>query len=718
MPIAIILGVNGQDGSYLSDILLEKDYTVVGITRRRSVGGLDNIQHVLGHPNFHLEVGDITDSGSLQRIVEKWQPDEFYNLAAQSFVGLSWKEPYHTSQVTGIGVLNCLEVLKQTKPDTKFYQASSSEMFGKVHESPQTETTKFHPRSPYGVAKLYGYWITRNYRESYGMFAANGILFNHETTVSKYTPMFYKDANETLFDIKPINEIVKFDESKNKYMQRLVSDLMVWDKSGWVDVTCASCYPHNITCDNKNIRMINARNGVYAATGSHVAIMSDDSEKETGDIEVGDKLSSCDFPISLALPGEEDEAELLGLLVGDGSITRSKSGIGISGKFTNSNERMRRRFDELWVKTTGGHTSYYPSKSGFTGEIVGQLRLVGGCDYLRKIYNDIYNQDKTKRVPKRILNSSEECKLAFLKGYNAADGLKANPCIYEFKNFKTNSPTLALGLLYLIDQTTGQDFNITVEQKEDGRLFFSINLLSPGHEINIGLIESLIDQGYSQRKISKISGHARATIRKVQSGAYVAQRHPLKLDNNEVKKIIELPNHDGWLYDLETSSGTFHAGVGRAHIHNSPRRGIEFVTRKITDAAVRIKLSGGGTLGLGNLDPRRDWGHSKDYMRAAHLMLQHDKPDDFVIATGKTHSIRDLLVETFEYVGLNWQDHVYTDERFVRPAEVDLLLGDATKAREELGWQPEYDFRALVREMVDSDDERIRNEQSAKTGLK
>jgi len=330
MPIAIILGVNGQDGSYLSDILLEKDYTVVGITRRRSVGGLDNIQHVLGHPNFHLEVGDITDSGSLQRIVEKWQPDEFYNLAAQSFVGLSWKEPYHTSQVTGIGVLNCLEVLKQTKPDTKFYQASSSEMFGKVHESPQTETTKFHPRSPYGVAKLYGYWITRNYRESYGMFAANGILFNHE----------------------------------------------------------------------------------------------------------------------------------------------------------------------------------------------------------------------------------------------------------------------------------------------------------------------------------------------------------------------------------------------------SPRRGIEFVTRKITDAAVRIKLSGGGTLGLGNLDPRRDWGHSKDYMRAAHLMLQHDKPDDFVIATGKTHSIRDLLVETFEYVGLNWQDHVYTDERFVRPAEVDLLLGDATKAREELGWQPEYDFRALVREMVDSDDERIRNEQSAKTGLK
>jgi len=315
MTCAVITGCNGQDGSYLAEILLEKGYSVVGVSRRRSVGGFDNIQHILDNPMFTLEQGDITDSGSLIGIVEKWQPDEFYNLAAQSFVGRSWKEPRHTLDVTGGGVLNCLEALRHVKPDTKFYQASSSEMFGKVRETPQTEDTPFHPRSPYGVAKVYGYWITRNYRESYGMFACNGILFNHE----------------------------------------------------------------------------------------------------------------------------------------------------------------------------------------------------------------------------------------------------------------------------------------------------------------------------------------------------------------------------------------------------SPRRGLEFVTRKITDAAVRIKLSGGGRLGLGNLDSRRDWGHAQDYMEAAWLMLQQGEPNDYVVASGETHSIKEFLEATFGHLGLDWKDFVYTDEKFYRPAEVDILLGDATKAREILGWKPKYTFAKLVEEMVDSD---------------
>ena len=313
--VAVITGVTGQDGSYLSDILLDKGYTVVGFSRRRSVGGLDNIESALTSPRFYLEYGDITDSGSLHSVIDKWKPDEFYNLAAQSFVGLSWKEPYHTSAVTGLGVLNCLEAIRQVKPDTKFYQASSSEMFGKVQEMPQTEDTPFYPRSPYGVAKTYGYWITKNYRESYGMFACNGILFNHE----------------------------------------------------------------------------------------------------------------------------------------------------------------------------------------------------------------------------------------------------------------------------------------------------------------------------------------------------------------------------------------------------SPRRGLEFVTRKITNGAAKIKVDEGGKLGLGNLDSRRDWGHAKDYMEAAYLMLQQDEPDDFVIATGEAHSIRELLEVAFGRLDLSWEDYVYVDERFVRPAEVDILLGDATKAKNKLGWEPKYTFKTLIEEMVDSD---------------
>jgi GDPmannose 4,6-dehydratase len=315
---ALITGITGQDGSYLADILLEKGYRVVGLSRRRSGGGDWRIEHLLKCPNFVLEQGDVTDSGSLHRLVKQYRPDEFYNLAAQSFVAASWQEPFHTALITGLGVTNCLEAIRNVKPDTRFYQASSSEMFGKVRETPQTENTPFHPRSPYGVAKVYGYWITRNYRESYGTFAVNGILFNHE----------------------------------------------------------------------------------------------------------------------------------------------------------------------------------------------------------------------------------------------------------------------------------------------------------------------------------------------------------------------------------------------------SPRRGLEFVTRKITDAAARIKVAGGGTLALGNLDAKRDWGHARDYMEAAWLMLQQDKPDDFVIATGQTHSIRRLLEVAFGHLDLNWQDHVVIDEAFIRPAEVDLLLGDASKAHSVLGWEPMYTFEALIMEMVDADLER------------
>lgn len=320
MKVAVVTGITGQDGSYLAELLLSKGYRVIGVSRRRSGGGDWRIEHLRNHENFILENGDVLDSGSLYRIIEKHGPDEFYNLAAQSFVGLSWQEPVHTGEVTALGVTRCLEAIRDVKRDTKFYQASSSEMFGKVVETPQRESTPFHPRSPYGVAKIYGHWITRNYRESYGMFACNGILFNHE----------------------------------------------------------------------------------------------------------------------------------------------------------------------------------------------------------------------------------------------------------------------------------------------------------------------------------------------------------------------------------------------------SPRRGLEFVTRKITDAAARIKVAGGGRLALGRLDPKRDWGHAKDYMEAAYLMLQQDAPDDYVVATGETHSIEEFLYETFSYLDLDWRDYVYQDEKFVRPAEVDLLVGDSTKAREMLGWKPAYDFRSLVREMVDADLERVK----------
>lgn len=179
MKRAIITGITGQDGSYLAELLLDKGYEVHGIMRRNSTFTTGRIEHIFDKLTLHY--GDLADSSSLHHIVSEVQPDEVYNLAAQSHVKVSFDVPEYTADVTGTGTLRLMEAIRTCAPKAKFYQASSSEMFGKVLEVPQTEKTPFYPRSPYGAAKVYSYWITKNYRESYDMFACNGILFNHES---------------------------------------------------------------------------------------------------------------------------------------------------------------------------------------------------------------------------------------------------------------------------------------------------------------------------------------------------------------------------------------------------------------------------------------------------------------------------------------------------------------------------------------------------------
>ena len=185
MKKALITGVNGMDGSHLADLLLKKGYEVYGMERRSSVKNRTNTAHLERNENFHFLTADMTDQNSLYRALRDSEPDEVYNLAAQSFVGSSWTIPKQTSDVNGLGVLRLLEAIREYEQDVgqkvKFYQASTSEMFGQMVENPSKETTPFYPRSPYGVAKLYAYWMVKNYRESYGMFACNGILFNHES---------------------------------------------------------------------------------------------------------------------------------------------------------------------------------------------------------------------------------------------------------------------------------------------------------------------------------------------------------------------------------------------------------------------------------------------------------------------------------------------------------------------------------------------------------
>src|SRR5687768_8581448 len=179
MSTALITGITGQDGSYLAEFLLKKGYRVVGVVRRSSTTPYERIGHLVD--SVELVSADLLDQTSLTDVVQACQPDEIYNLAAQSFVQASWSQPVLTGEFTALGVTRMLEAMKKAAPKSRFYQASSSEMFGKVHESPQRESTPFYPRSPYGVAKVYGHWITVNYRESFGLYAVSGILFNHES---------------------------------------------------------------------------------------------------------------------------------------------------------------------------------------------------------------------------------------------------------------------------------------------------------------------------------------------------------------------------------------------------------------------------------------------------------------------------------------------------------------------------------------------------------
>ncbi len=313
MKSALITGITGQDGSYLAELLLEKGYEIYGMIRRLSTPNLSRIEHILD--KIELIEGDLTDQSSINNALKESQPNEVYNLAAQSFVATSWNQPVLTGDVTGLGTVRILEGVRHVCPDARFYQASSSEMFGKVNETPQNEDTRFYPRSPYGFAKVYAHWACINYRESYGMHASNGILFNHE----------------------------------------------------------------------------------------------------------------------------------------------------------------------------------------------------------------------------------------------------------------------------------------------------------------------------------------------------------------------------------------------------SPRRGIEFVTRKITDAVARIFHGTAKELRLGNLEAKRDWGYAGDYVKAMWLMLQQKEPDDYVVATGRTHSVGEFAELAFSEAGLDWKKYVKTDAKFIRPAEVNLLLGDASKARRVLGWEPEVTFEELIKMMVRED---------------
>lgn len=673
---ALITGITGQDGSYLAELLLEKGYRVIGMTRRTSTEVHERIQHLVDDIEFVS--GDLLDQTSITSIVQDVRPDEVYNLAAQSFVPTSWTQPVLTGEFTALGVTRVLEAIRAVDPTIKFYQASSSEMFGKVQAVPQNEDTPFYPRSPYGVAKVYGHWITVNYRESYDMFAVSGILFNHES-VPATTPVILR--RKGVVDVVPIGDVVRI-RPKGPVVQRfdVADDTEVWDGERFVRVLGATAYKHRPVVDNKGVRRVEARCGSVTLTADHVMFLDGGEERPSKDVGLGDKMLRASLPDAPAFTEPTTEfAWMLGALVGDGSVSLNEDGRA-HGKFTNSDARLRMQFADVWRRQTLGTTTYSATSSGFIeGRIVGALALNGAPSFLQWFREECYTREGYKKVPRLILNANREIWRAFLEGYNATDGLKAGHCTYEFKNFKTNSASLAMALWWMAKNALGQDLvlNVEVGPPERPGPFYSINLPSPN------------PQG--------------------DKGAH------LRRDLREVKRFVEQPHFEGWLYDITTETQRFHAGVGELVIHNSPRRGKEFVTRKISDGVARIKLGLAKELRLGNLDARRDWGFAGDYVRAMWMMLQQSDADDYVISTGRTHEVREFVRIAFEAAGLgSYEPYVVVDPRFVRPAEVDLLIGDPSKAKKQLGWEPEISFEQLVEMMVKADIDHLSEQLSHK----
>lgn len=664
---ALVTGITGQDGSYLVELLLEQGYRVIGMTRRTSTEVHERIEHVVG--NVEILSGDLLDQSSITSILNDVQPDEIYNLAAQSFVPASWTQPVLTGEFTALGVTRVLEAIRQVNPAIRFYQASSSEMFGNAVESPQTEKTPFYPRSPYGVAKVYGHWITVNYRESYDLFACSGICFNHESLTSN-VPLVIR-RNGTV-DIVEIGDLMHVREKGAEYQRFDLGDgVEVWDGECFTRVQGGTAYRHKPAVDNKGVRRVEARCGTVSLTADHVMFLSDGECPARG-VLFGDKVHRGELPDPPSFSDVTDDfAWMLGAFVGDGSAWIKPSG-SVGARFTNSSERLRAHFSEVWQRQTLGFTTYSATSSGFvSGRTVGALALNGAPRFSEWLRDECYTRDGYKRVPRIVLNANERVWRSFLEGYNETDGLKAAPTAYRFKNFKTNSPSLAMGLWWMARKALGQECVLNVEVGPPARPgpFYSINLRS-------------------------------------QNGGTTGQH--LRTDLRVVKRVVDQPHYEGWLYDLTTESGRFHAGVGELVVHNSPRRGKEFVTRKISDGVARIKLGLANELRLGNLDAQRDWGFAGDYVRAMWLMLQQPRPDDYVIATGRTHSVRDFVRIAFEAAGLgSFEPYVVIDPRFVRPAEVDVLIGDASKARRVLGWTPAMSFEQLVTTMVEADLERL-----------
>src|SRR5215212_1673373 len=331
---ALITGITGQDGSYLAEFLLAQGYDVVGMIRRSSTVNFERIRHI--QEKITLVSGDLLDEVSMLNMLRENRPTEVYNLAAQSFVQTSWGQPVYTGETTALGVTRVLDAIRIVDPDIRFYQASSSEMFGKVVETPQRESTPFYPRSPYGVAKVYGHWITINYRESFNLYAVSGILFNHEC-VSSNTPLIVR--REGMADIATADELVPLLRKGRSVQAFDVPGVEVWDGNDWTVVRGVTATRRRTTDPDHTMLSVEARGGVACVTAHHRMLDASCEQVTAREVRPGQAMAiTGSLP---AAPGwtalSPELAEFLGLMCAEGYVSADRG----KPQFTNNDPQLR-----------------------------------------------------------------------------------------------------------------------------------------------------------------------------------------------------------------------------------------------------------------------------------------------------------------------------------------------------------------------------------------
>jgi len=655
----LITGITGFVGSHLAEYALKAGAEVVGSVRWRS-----RLEHIEGiRQSIRLIEADLRDVSSVRALLAETRPERVFHLAAQSFVHASFNAPAEALHTNILCQVNLLEALRAERLSPRILVVGSSEEYGLVHESelPIKETNLLRPLSPYAVSKVAQDLMGFQYWKSYGLPIVRSRAFNH--SVGRWTPILLRDDRTGLIDIRYIGELRRY--KPTGYLSgRLLEDgtvvwdmhqheMSVWADGDWSKIIHLSC--HRLGEGQRVVRLVSS-GGIVEVTGDH-SVMVPGSKghvaRSAEELSVGDRVALVDLPRGSRMFVHEDVAWLLGFFVAEGCITNGKV------RIDNKDRKPLQRCAEILLQHLGVDSYFVDPKSG-----VWRLTVRKPEALARWLHPQVYASDRNKRVPRSILNAQPDAKLAFLRGYNEGDGLRAGYGSYEFKSFKTKSPILALGLCYLVASTTRQRVCLNTEVRQTGT-YYLIDLNS-GNE------------------------------------AHANWGRHLEIPDDVVKKIEEVP-YEGEVWDFETEHHVFHAGLGRNLVHNSgPRRGEVFATSNFAKQIAEIEAGRREpVIQVGNLAARRDFSDVRDVVRGYWLLLDHGEPGEvYNLCSGQAWSVRqvlDFLLSQSRVAKVS----VVEDPARLRPSDVPHLVGDATKIGKAMGWRTEIPFEQTLRDLLD-----------------